>query len=67
MSNFSFEESRLASSKAAVKTMKDDVKEIETRLESKLDMLTAQFENLTLTLSKMTMEWRKLVVLCSNL
>lgn len=63
VSNFSFNELHPVSSEAAVETMKDDVKEIETRLDFRLEMLTAQFDNLTLTLKK-TAESEKPSIMC---
>lgn len=44
---------------AAVETMRDDVKYMETGLNGKLDMPIVQFKNLTLTLNKTTVEPEK--------
>lgn len=64
-SKFSFEESRPASSKAPVKTMRTGMREIETRLDQKLHMLSAQFENLTLILNKKRVEPVKSPIRCT--
>lgn len=48
MSSFSFEDIRQARSAAAVKTLRNDVKEVVSRLH-KLDGLVEQFHNLKLT------------------
>lgn len=52
VSSSSFEESQPASSRAAVETMRKDVKGIKTQLDSKPDLLTAQIGNFTLTLKR---------------
>lgn len=57
ISKFLFEDSSPASSTVAVIAMRDDVRKIETRLHFKLDMLTENSINGTLTLNKKTVEF----------
>lgn len=64
ISNCLFEISRPAFCTAAVKSMMDDVKEIGARLDTKLDSLAEEFENLTLTLKKKSFESEKPTVYC---
>lgn len=47
-----FSGSRPATSAAAVEYVREGVKEVESRLDNRLDMLTSQLENLTLTIKK---------------
>lgn len=65
ISSFSFEKSRLFSSRAAVQSMREDVKEIENCLDFKRNILTKQFENLTITPNKKTVETENLSAVCT--
>lgn len=62
VSNCSFEETRTATRmrKAAAETMPNDVKEIEPRLDNKLDALSKEFQNLTLILQKKETKTQKI-------
>lgn len=56
MSIVTFKESRTTSSPSAAKTTRDDVKYIESRLATKLDVLSEQFDDRTLTLNKKSVD-----------
>lgn len=49
-SNFSFEETRTSPNEAAVETIHNDFKEVESSLDNKWDLLSEHFQNLTLIL-----------------
>lgn len=62
--NFSFDDSRPAMGPSAINTLLKDVENVEARLDVKLEVLSDQFENLTLTLNKETKDTERPQVFC---
>lgn len=65
--SFFFDDVRPALSPSAVKKMRDDVREDESQLYSRLETLSKQLGTLTLTLNKKTLDVEKPSMFCSLL